>query len=136
MQPVVKSFSVIRLICYLLTNKLALITKIPPHILAPLALTIVFTGTLYSTSDVEGIILLIGFGILGWLMKILGWSRPALLLAFILGPLIEIFYFRSTMMYDSAWLLRPTVIAILACSVGIIYTGLKLQKKAREAGVD
>ena len=123
-------------ICYLLTNKLALITKIPPHILAPLALTIVFTGTLYSTSDVEGIFLLIGFGILGWLMKTLGWSRPALLLAFILGPLIEIFYFRSTMMYDSAWLLRPPVIVILACAVGIIYAGLKLQRKAKEAGVD
>jgi putative tricarboxylic transport membrane protein len=123
-------------ICYLLTNKLAMITKIPPHILAPLALTIVITGTLYSTGNVGGIVLLIAFGILGWLMKALGWSRPALLLAFILGPIIETFYFHTTMIYGTAWLLRPSVIVILACACGIIYLGIVLQRKAKEAGVD
>jgi TctA family transporter len=123
-------------ICYLLTNKLAMITKIPPHILAPLALTIIFTGTLYSTSAVPGIFLLIGFGILGCLMKILGWPRPALLLAFILGPIIETFYFQTTTIYDFAWLLRPSVIIILVCAVGIISLGFKIQRKAKEAGVD
>ena len=55
------------------------------------------------------------FGILGWFMKSLGWPRPAFLLAFILGPLIEKFYFHSVMMYDYAWLLRPAVIVILLC---------------------
>lgn len=123
-------------ICYGLTNKLAMITKIPPHILAPLALTVVFTGTLFSTSAVEGLCVLLGFGILGWIMKALGWSRPALLLAFILGPIIETFYFHTTMMFGMAWLLRPTVIVILACAVGIIYLGTIIQRKAREAGVD
>ena len=123
-------------ICYLLTNKLAMITKIPPHILAPLALTIVITGTLYSTGNVGGIVLLIAFGILGWLMKALGWSRPALLLAFILGPIIETFYFHATMIYGTAWLLRPAVIVILACACGIICLGIVLQRKARKAGVD
>jgi len=123
-------------ICYLLTNKLAMITKIPPHILAPLALTLIFTGTLYSTSAVPGIFLLIGFGILGCLMKIFGWPRPALLLAFILGPIIETFYFQTTTIYDFAWLLRPSVIIILVCAVGIISLGFKIQRKAKEAGVD
>jgi TctA family transporter len=113
-----------------------MITKIPPHILAPLALTIVITGTLYSTGNVGGIVLLIAFGILGWLMKALGWSRPALLLAFILGPIIETFYFHTTMIYGTAWLLRPSVIVILACACGIIYLGIVLQRKAKEAGVD
>ncbi len=117
-------------ICYRLTNKLAMVTAIPPHILAPLALTIVLTGTLYSTSDVRGIVTLIGFGLLGWLMKSLGWSRPALLLAFILGPLIETFYFHTTMMYGNSWLLRPSVIFILICACGLIYMGIYLEKKA------
>ena len=123
-------------ICYLLTNKLAMITKIPLHILALLALTIVFSGILYSTSDVEGVILLLAFGILGWLAKALDWSRPAILLAFILGPLIETFYFHTTMIYGTAWLLRPSVIVILACACGIIYLGIVLQRKAKKAGVD
>jgi TctA family transporter len=120
-------------VCYLLTNRLALITRIPPHVLAPLVLTIVFTGTLYSTADVSGIGLLLGFGVLGWLMKSLEWSRPALLLAFILGPLIEKFYFQTTMMYGSAWLMRPAVIVILGCAAGIIYLGVSLQGRAAAA---
>jgi TctA family transporter len=122
-------------ICYLMTNKLALITKIPPHILAPLVFTILAAGTLYSTGDPAGIGLLIGFGILGWVMKSLDWSRPALLLSFILGPLIERYYFHSIMMYNYTWLSRPSVIFILLCAVGVIASGVKIRKKAAETPV-
>jgi putative tricarboxylic transport membrane protein len=118
-------------ICYLLTNQLAKITTIPPHLLAPLVFSIIIASTLYSTeADIGGIILLIGFGILGWLTKALAWSRAALLMGFILGPLIEKFYFHTIMMYNYAWLLRPSVIIILLCAVGLIGMGMNLQKKA------
>jgi putative tricarboxylic transport membrane protein len=123
-------------ICYLMTNKLALITKIPPHILAPLVFTILAAGTLYSTGDAAGIGLLIGFGILGWLMKSLDWSRPALLLSFILGPLIEKYYFHTIMMYNYTWLSRPSVIFILLCAVGVIVLGVNIQKKAAATTVE
>ena len=122
-------------ICYLMTNKLALITKIPPHILAPLVFTILAAGTLYSTGDAAGIGLLIGFGILGWLMKSLDWSRPALLLSFILGPLIEKYYFHTIMMYNYTWLSRPSVIFILLLAVGVIVFGVYIQKKAQTTTV-
>jgi TctA family transporter len=123
-------------ICYALTNKLAMITRIPPHILTPLVFAILVMGTWYSTADIGGVVLLFGFGVLGWLMKSLGWSRPALLLAFVLGPLIERFFFHSIMMYDEPWLLllRPAVVIILLCTVGLIYLGLTIQKKASMAG--
>jgi TctA family transporter len=121
-------------VCYLLTNKLAAITRIPPHILTPLVFVILVMGTWCSTVDFGGVVLLFVFGVLGWLMKSLGWSRAALLLAFILGPLIEKFYFHSVMMYDYAWLLRPAVIIVLLCAAGIIYMGLTIQKKAKMAG--
>jgi hypothetical protein len=67
-------------------------------------------------------------------MKSLGWPRPVFLLAFILGPVIERFYFHSVMMYEYAWLLRPAVIVILVCSFGIIYLGWKIQGKATHTG--
>jgi TctA family transporter len=123
-------------ICYALTNKLAMITRIPPHILTPLVFIILVVGTWYSTSDIGGVVLLFGFGVLGWVMKSLGWSRPAFLLAFILGPLIEKFFFQSAMLYDSdyAWLARPAVIMILLCAVGLIYMGLTIQRKADVKG--
>ncbi len=89
-------------VCYLLTNKLALLTKVPAHILAPLVMAVIVAGTLYATASVGGVVVLIAFGILGWFMKSLGWPRPAFLLAFILGPIIEKFYFHSVMMYGGA----------------------------------
>ena len=121
-------------ICYLATNKLAMLTKVPAHILAPLVMTVIIAGTLYATASVGGIVILICTGILGWFMKSLGWPRPVFLLAFILGPVIERFYFHSVMMYNYAWLLRPAVIVILVCSFGIIYLGWKIQGKATYTG--
>jgi TctA family transporter len=117
-------------ICYLMTNQLAKITTIPPQLLAPLVFTILAAGTLYSTANAAGVGLLIGFGILGWFMKAHDWSRPALLLSFILGPLIEKYYFHTMMMYGYTWLFRPSVIFILLCAVGLIFLGINLQKKA------
>jgi len=38
--------------CYLATNKLALLTKVPAHILAPMVMTIIVAGTLYATASV------------------------------------------------------------------------------------
>jgi len=122
-------------ICYLLTNKLAMLTKVPPHILAPLVLAVIVAGTLFATASVGGVVILIAFGILGWFMKSLGWPRPAFLLAFILGPVIERFYFHSIMMYNYAWLLRPAVIIILLCAAAVIYLGLTIQKKAENVEV-
>jgi putative tricarboxylic transport membrane protein len=122
-------------VCYMLTDKLALITQIPNGILAPIVLSVVVAGTLYSEGSLGGLVLLLLFGLLGWVMKRLTWPRPALLLAFILCPIIERFYFQSTMMYDNAWLARPAVIGILVAAVGIIAMGVALQRKANVAAM-
>lgn len=117
-------------ICYALTNKMALLTRIPGHILAPVVFAVIAAGTLYSTHDIGGVVLMFCIGVLGWFMKNLEWSRPALLLAFILTPLIEKYYFQSTMLYGATFLLRPSVIAILILAIGVIYLGVRLQRRA------
>lgn len=117
-------------ICYALTNKMVLLTRIPGHILAPVVFAVVAAGTLYSTHDIGGVILMFCIGILGWFMKSLEWSRPALLLAFILTPLIEKYYFQSTMLYGATYLLRPLVIFILILAIGVISLGIRLQRRA------
>jgi TctA family transporter len=61
-------------------------------------------------------------------------NLSALLLAFILGPVIERFYFHSVMIYNYAWLWRPAVIIILLCAVAVIYLGLTIQRKATITG--
>jgi TctA family transporter len=123
------------IICFLMTNQMAKITTIPPHILTPLVFAILAASTLYSTSNVFGVFLLIFFGILGWFMRMNDWSRPALLLSFILGPMIEKNFFHAMMLYGNAWLIRPSVIFILLCAVALIIFGIRLQRKASLAGV-
>jgi putative tricarboxylic transport membrane protein len=122
-------------ICYALTNKMALLTRIPGHILAPVVFAIIAAGTLYSTHSIGGVVLMFGIGILGWFMKTLGWSRPALLMAFILTPLIEKYYFQTIMMMGSAWLLRPSVIIVLVLAICIILLGIRLQRRAQLAAM-
>ena len=82
-----------------------------------------------------GVVVLIIMGILGWFMKSLGWPRPAFLLAFILGPVIEKFYFHSVMMYGTGWVMRPAVIVILVYSAPLSTRDGKYKVKPSTWGV-
>jgi len=57
---------------------------------------------------------LIGFGIVGWIMKRLGWPRPPMVLGLVIGGIFERYLYISTSLYGAGWLLRPVVVAILA----------------------
>jgi len=65
----------------------------------------------------------VGFGVLGYLMKKLKFDTPPLVLAFVLGPLVE-YYFKSALMYSRGsffvFVARPISLACL------IVTGLIL----------
>ena len=53
------------------------------------------------------------FGIVGWIMKRLGWPRPPLVLGLVIGGIFERYLFISTELYGVGWLLRPVVLVIL-----------------------
>ncbi len=116
-------------LAFAFTNQIAKLTRVRIHLLAPLILVPIFGGALLKTNHMGDIILLLLFGILGWLLKHLNWPRPALVLGFILGPIMEKYYFQTTMIYDSTWLLRPSVLIILALAALGIFFGFKLRPK-------
>ena len=47
------------------------------------------------------------FGMLGWIMKRLGWPRPPMVLGLVIGGIFERYLFISTELYGWAWMLRP-----------------------------
>ena len=49
-----------------------------------------------------------------------------------LGPLIERFYFASTMVYGYKWVVRPGVLVIFALTAICLYVGLRIQRKEIE----
>ncbi len=120
------------ILLFVWTDQFAKIATIRIQILAPLITAVIFSGALVTTMTIWDIFLVFGFCLLGWVMKEYQWPRPPLLLGFILGPLIERFYFTSTMVFGMKWLLRPGVIVILILTVIFIIIGCRVVNNGRK----
>jgi putative tricarboxylic transport membrane protein len=101
------------LICLFSSRWLAKISTVRPEILLPIVLALVFVAAYEGSHDWGDLFVLLGFGVVGWLMKRLGWPRPPMVLGIVIGGIFERYLFISTSLYGSAWLLRPVVIVIL-----------------------
>ncbi|MBO6784725.1 MAG: tripartite tricarboxylate transporter permease [Alphaproteobacteria bacterium] len=64
--------------------------RVPPGILFPLVVILCVTGTFVATSSIFDVFVMLGFGVVGYLMVKFGFPIPPLLIGFILGPLIEV----------------------------------------------
>jgi len=57
--------------------------------------------------------MVVGFGVLGYLMRRFSYPRPAMILGLVLGSLMERYLYRSMASYGLTWLSRPAVIVLL-----------------------
>lgn len=96
-----------------LARPLSLIVLVRPAILVPIIAVVVFAGALQSTRQWEDGLFLLVIGALGWIMKRARWPRAPLFLAFILGPLVEKYFFISYNIHGWSFLLRPWVVVLL-----------------------
>ncbi|MEQ3626684.1 MAG: tripartite tricarboxylate transporter permease [Celeribacter sp.] len=104
-------------ICFLFANQLARLALVPVGILVPGVLAMTLLGAFQTGASVHDIYAVIGFGLLGMCFKLLGWSRPAVVLGFVLGSLIERYLVISYSLAGSAFVLRPIVAVILMITV-------------------
>ena len=115
---------------------LAWITFVPGHLLAPILLTLVVLAA-YSTDNNAGdVVFTFIFGAAGLAMKSYGYSRPALLLGFLLAPLLETYLYITLNTYGAAFVTRP-VSAVLAILIVVgfvppILRGLNRLRRARQ----
>ena len=105
------------LICFAFVSQLAKLALIPPGILVPTVLSIVFIGAFQATRNIGDLIVLLLFAVIGWGMKRFGWARAPVLLGLVLGGLVEQYLFISTSRYGFEWLERPGVIIIFLIPV-------------------
>src|SRR6266436_1050445 len=101
------------LICLSGSKWLARISTVRPEILLPIVLSLVFVAAYEGTHDWGDLFVLLGFGVVGWIMKRLGWPRPPMALGLVIGGIFERYLYISTSLYGAAWLLRPVVLCIL-----------------------
>jgi putative tricarboxylic transport membrane protein len=76
------------------------ILRVRPAILAPITVLITLIGVYTVNNSVFDIVLVIVFGVLGYLMKKIGFDPGPLLLAFVLGTLLEDSLRRSLLIFE------------------------------------
>src|ERR1700726_3785985 len=108
-------------ICLACSRYLAQISRIRPEILLPIIIALVFVAAFEGEHDWGDLYALVFFGVIGWIMKRLGWPRPPMVLGIVVGAIFERYLFISTQLYGWGWLWRPAVLAILACVVWALY---------------
>jgi hypothetical protein len=99
-------------LCLFLSPALARLTWVPFAKLAPAIVVTIFFGAFQSSQNFGDIYAMLGLGLLGWLMKQLGWPRAPFLVGFVLTKPTEQYLWLSISRYDWEWLLRPGVIVM------------------------
>ena len=83
------------------SNQIAKIALLPGKLIVPGVILFVFMGAWMESSSIGDWITLIIFGTLGYLMKKGGWPRPPIILAFILGGIMENSFLITCLLYTS-----------------------------------
>ncbi len=104
-------------LCLLLSPAIAHLTTIRYLLLAPFMLMVISFAAFQSSRDLMDFVFLIVIGLLGVGMKRFGWSRPALLIGFVLADQIETYLYQAIQFYGWGILARPGVIVIGAITV-------------------
>jgi TctA family transporter len=122
-------------ICFLFLNQLAKITFIKGTYLIPFLLLLIYLGGFAVKNSFGDMMLVVIFGMIGWLMVKYDWQRPPLLLGLVLGGIAENNLFIASRIYGFGWLLHPGVLVIAFITLlGIFYPYLSaLFKRSSES---
>jgi putative tricarboxylic transport membrane protein len=121
-------------ICLLFLNQLVKITYVRGSVIIPIILLLIYLGTFAEKNAFADLILMLLFGLLGWLMQRFDWPRPPFILGLVLGGLAESRLFLSVQNYGLHWLVRPSVLVIMALTLaGALYPVIRGVRKRREA---
>ena len=100
-------------LAFLLSPQIARLTTVRYVLLAPFMFGIVFFAAFQATRGWGDLIALFLLSVLGVYMKRFGWSRPALLIGFVLSDQVESSVYQTVALYGASFLERPIVIALL-----------------------
>jgi putative tricarboxylic transport membrane protein len=101
--------------------------KVPYKILFPMILLFCVIGAYSVSNQVFDVYLMLGFGVLGWLMKKFGFEPAPLVLAFVLGPMLENNLRKSMILSQGDFMMfleRPISAVCLACAVLLLVSPL------------
>jgi len=116
----------VAVLCIVLMKPITRICTVPYKYYFPVLLLVIVWASLQYTGGWEDFAVLSAFSVLGILCKHYKFSRPALLMAFILADKIESFTLQLTSLYTVGDLItRPIFMAIMLVTVGIFAYSLR-----------
>ncbi|MBT4940500.1 MAG: tripartite tricarboxylate transporter permease [Rhodospirillaceae bacterium] len=109
------------------SKQVAKVSFLPGHLLVPGVAVFVLMGAWLASAAMGDWVSCIAFGFLGYWMKQGGWPRPPLILAIVLGKLMEDNLQLSTQVYEGySWITgRPIVLFIIALVVLTLILAVK-----------
>lgn len=122
-------------IFFLFLQQLIKITQVRSGLLIPFILLLVYLGAFAEKNAFPDLLVMLAFGILGWLMMQLEWPRPPLILGLVLGSVAEQKLFISTVRHGYTWLARPGVIVMMILLAAVlIYPVVKRKREKARLG--
>jgi TctA family transporter len=120
-------------ICLILAGPIARLTLIPFTLIAPFMMVVVTFAAFQARRDLADLLLLLGVGLLGILLRRFGWPRPAVLIGFVLAPQAETYLYQAVQFYSWGFLARPGVLIIAAITAISVFAGSR--SRVGEEGV-
>ena len=121
------------LVGFCLASQLAKLAEVRYTFMVPIMFMFILMGAFSVNRDPLDLVVVVGFGILGYFMRRSGYPRPAMILGLVLGDLMEKYLYRSVASYGFSWMTRPAVIVIfIIAAVSLFFTlrgKLKASKK-------
>ncbi|WP_108663518.1 tripartite tricarboxylate transporter permease [Acuticoccus kandeliae] len=112
--------------------------RLPPNILLVIVTLLCFVGAFAIRNNVDDVIVMVGFGVIGFIMTRLGIPIAPLAFGLILGPILEENLRRSLIVSDGSWwvfLERPIsatllVISLIAVAYPIFAPIVRIRRRA------
>ncbi len=117
-----------------LATQMGAITRVKGSLLGPILLVLVLLGAYSTSNDVIDVGFVFVFGLLGYFMVLLGYSRAALLLGFVLGKAAETYLHISLNAYGPWFWTRP--ISLVLCAILLAALVIPLVKGLRRRAGD
>lgn len=125
-------------LCFLISPYIARITRLQFGLVAAPLLVVMLLGAYEATQQYADFVVLLLFGVIGWLMKHGGWPRAPLLVGFVLADPIERNFWLAYQIHGWAWMQRPIVIVLMILIVAPLFVALgrmaMRQLRSRAAG--
>ncbi|MBX2838353.1 MAG: tripartite tricarboxylate transporter permease [Gammaproteobacteria bacterium] len=117
-----------------LMNPLARATSISATVMVPVLLVIILTGAYASDRSLFDIGVVLVFGVLGYIMKVLDYSRAAMLIGFVLGFAVEKNLYLALLLDGPLFFLTPIPLALSLITIAFLGYNIRSIVKDRKVG--